>query len=191
MVSHISPSTPVFFLDTAQHFPETLAYRQKLVARLKLSNVRDIVPEVSEVTQLDPYGNLHDRDQDACCHLRKVRPLERALSGIEARITGRKRFQSRDRRATSTIGWSGDHISVNPLAGWTAEAIKTYILEHELPRHPLSAQGFASIGCKPCTTAVLPGEDHRAGRWRNSEKTECGIHLGSNGRLVQTISAGC
>ncbi len=191
MVSQISPDLPVYFLDTVKHFPETLTYRQDLVERLGLRDVRDIVPEAHEVTRLDPQGSLHVHDHDACCHLRKVRPLERAMAGIEARISGRKRFQSKDRRSMTTIGWSGDHVSVNPLAGWTAEAIKTYILDHELPRHPLSARGFASIGCEPCTTAVLPGEDMRAGRWRNSEKTECGIHLGTNGRWVQTQPAGC
>jgi len=191
MVSQISPDLPVYFLDTAKHFSETLTYRQDLVERLGLRDVRDIEPDTGEIRRLDPQGILHTQNQDACCQLRKVRPLERAMAGIEARISGRKRFQSKDRRSMTTIGWSGDHVSVNPLAGWTAEAIKTYILDHELPRHPLIADGFASIGCKPCTTAVQPGEDVRAGRWRNSEKTECGIHPGANGRWGQAQPAGC
>jgi phosphoadenosine phosphosulfate reductase len=191
MVSQISPDLPVYFLDTVKHFPETLTYRHELVERLGLRDVRDIAPDAAELGRFDPQGSLHARDQDACCQLRKVNPLERAMAGIEARISGRKRFQSKDRRSMTTIGWSGDHVSVNPLAGWTAEAIKTYILDHELPRHPLIANGFASIGCAPCTTAVRPGEDMRAGRWRNNEKTECGIHMGANGRWVQTQPAGC
>jgi len=180
MVSQISPGIPVFFLNTAKHFPETLEYRKHLVKRLGLSNVHEILPELNDVMRFDLNGRLHVSDHDACCRLRKVQPLQRALSGFESRITGRKRFQSKDRRTTTTIGWAGDHVAVNPLAGWTAEDIKSYILEYELPRHPLTAHGFASIGCEPCTTPVQPGEDNRAGRWRNSEKTECGIHLRSN-----------
>jgi len=188
MVSRIAPATPVFFLNTDKHFPETLAFRHQLVAQLGLSDVREIVPQTSEVARLDADGLLHGEDHDACCDLRKVQPLERALAGFEARITGRKRFQSRDRSALETIGWDGTHVAVNPLAGWSVQAIKTYILENDLPRHPLVARGFASIGCAPCTTAVEPGEDIRAGRWRNSEKTECGIHLNRAGKFVPSSS---
>lgn len=191
MVAKIAPETPVFFLDTGKHFPETLSYRQKLVEAVGLTNVRDIVPDEAEIAAEDEHGHLHALDNNKCCDLRKVRPLEKALSGFEARISGRKRFQSKGRRSLNTIDWSRDHVAINPLAGWTATDIKAYILEHDLPRHPLVAQGFASIGCGPCTTAVAAGEDARAGRWRQTDKTECGIHLNHNGEFVRTIPAGC
>jgi len=190
MISRISPATPVIFLNTNKHFPETLAYRHDLVRFLGLKDVRDIEPDLREVARLDGDGRLHADNYDACCNLRKVQPLERALNGFEARITGRKRFQSQGRSLTGTIGWAGDHVAINPLAIWTTEDLKSYILKHDLPRHPLVHRGFASIGCAPCTTSVEPGEHMLAGRWRNSEKTECGIHPGVDGSFVQTHLAG-
>ncbi len=188
MVSRISPATPVIFLNTNKHFTETLTYRHDLVKLLGLRDVRDIEPDLREVSRLDGDGRLHVKNYDACCNLRKVRPLERAVTGFEARITGRKRFQSQGRGLTETIGWAGDHVAINPLAGWTAEDLKSYILKYDLPRHPLVARGFASIGCAPCTTIVHSGEGVRAGRWRNHEKTECGIHASPADKPVRNAS---
>ena len=126
---------------------------------------------------------LHLHDPDACCVLRKVVPLERALDGFDAWITGRKRFQGGDRTALEFFEPSDGRLKVNPLAQWTRENVQDYIAENRLPRHPLVARGFPSIGCAPCTTRVDPGEDDRAGRWRDLTKSECGIHFGPDGTV--------
>src|SRR5690606_23914214 len=128
----------------------------------------------------DRNGLLWTRNVDACCALRKVRPLARAMEGFDAWITGRKRFQSDTRAAIPLVEKSGRKFKVNPLAEWTPEAIAAYMTAHDLPPHPLVADGFLSIGCMPCTRAVQPGESARAGRWAGLEKTECGIHIGEN-----------
>ncbi len=176
MVSRVDPSVPVIFLETGKLFGETLDYRNALVARLGLTDVRDIHPDPVELATADPDGDLWSRNPDACCHVRKVVPLARALSGFDAWISGRKRFHGGDRTKLSYIEPDGAHIKINPLAGWTRDDIETYYDVRELPRHPLFEQGYPSIGCAPCTRAVAPGEDIRAGRWSGMEKTECGIH---------------
>jgi phosphoadenosine phosphosulfate reductase len=176
MVAGIDPRTPVIFLDTGKLFPETLAYRDRLVERLQLSDVRSIAPDPTMLLARDPQGTLHQRDPDACCRLRKVEPLERALAGFAAIISGRKRYQGGARRALRAIELGDGVLRVNPLAGFSPERLEWERLARGLPRHPLEAQGFLSIGCAPCTDRVRPGEDRRAGRWRGLEKRECGIH---------------
>ena len=114
---------------------------------------------------------------NACCALRKVEPLEKALQSYEAWFTGRKSFQSSSRATLSVFEAEGTKFKINPLAHWTKNDIDTYFEDNDLPRHPLEADGYLSIGCMPCTDRVGPGEDMRAGRWRGSEKTECGIHM--------------
>ena len=116
-------------------------------------------------------------DTNACCHLRKVKPLNDALSGFDGWITGRKRYQSSTRANVPLYEKQDRKIKVNPLAHWTAQAVADYINAHDLPRHPLVAKGYPSIGCLPCTTRVGDHEDPRAGRWRDADKTECGIHF--------------
>ena len=179
MISGIDKSTPVVFVDTGQHFPETLAYRDRLVESLGLSNIVLAEPEAETLAVEDPEKFLFASDPDRCCEIRKVQPLSRALAPYEAWITGRKSFQSIDRARTPLFEAEGERVKVNPLVGWSAGDLLAYIKQADLPPHPLVAKGFPSIGCLPCTSAVRPGEDARAGRWRGKAKTECGIHLGA------------
>jgi phosphoadenosine phosphosulfate reductase len=179
MVSEIDKKTPVVFVDTGQLFPETLAYRDELVARLGLANVIVAEPEAATLNAEDPEKFLFASDPDRCCDIRKVLPLGKALENYEAWITGRKSFQSATRAAVPLFEAEGERVKVNPLVGWTASDVLAYIAKAGLPPHPLVAKGFPSIGCLPCTSAVRPGEDPRAGRWRGRAKTECGIHMGA------------
>ena len=183
MLAQIDPATVVLFVDTQMLFPETLAYQQDVARALGLLNVRRIRTRPQDLHNGDPDGALHKTDTDACCDLRKTAPLERALAGFDSWITGRKRFQSDTRAALEVVEAEQGRIKINPLAGWQATDLLGYIDAHDLPRHPLVAKGFPSIGCAPCTSAVRAGEPSRAGRWRGHEKHECGIHF-SNGRAV-------
>ena len=176
MISGIDKRTPVVFVDTGQHFPETLAYRDALVARLGLTNVIVADPDPALLAAEDPEKFLFASDPDRCCEIRKVLPLAKALEGYEAWITGRKGFQSASRAKVPLFEAEGERVKVNPLVGWRAGDLLAYIREADLPPHPLVAKGYPSIGCLPCTSAVRPGEDSRAGRWRGRGKVECGIH---------------
>lgn len=186
-VASVDPATPVIFLDTGKHFDETLRYRDMLVERLGLTNVRSTVPDATRLAEHDPNGELHAIEADACCHLRKTEPLERALAGFDVSITGRKRHQNALRLRMPVVEADGARTKVNPLAEWSPSEVRAYMVLHELPAHPLTERGYLSIGCRPCTSPVADGEDPRAGRWRGSGKTECGIHLSRNGRMVRTI----
>ena len=184
LVSVIAPGTPVLFIDTQMLFPETLEYQRELADKLNLTDIRLIRADRRDTSFEDPDGTLHQFNTDSCCNLRKTVPLERALKSFDGWITGRKRFQATTRLALEFFeNEGGKRIKVNPLAHWGREDLEDYIVNNRLPRHPLVAKGFPSIGCAPCTTAVKEGEDPRAGRWRNSEKTECGIHF-INGKAV-------
>jgi phosphoadenosine phosphosulfate reductase len=177
LVAGIDPRTPVIFLETGKLFPETLAYRDRLVEQLGLADVRSIRPDAAALLVADPAGDLWRRDPDLCCRLRKVEPLAKALQGFSAWINGRKRYQGDGRRGLPLVEREGGRIKFNPLAHWSAEDIARYFAQHRIPRHPLEAWGYRSIGCEPCTTPTSTDEDPRAGRWRGSEKTECGIHF--------------
>jgi phosphoadenosine phosphosulfate reductase len=176
LVAEIDPSTPVLFIDTGRHFAETLHYRDRLVAFLGLKGLRTIGPTEDEARRLDPCGSLAAHNPDACCAFRKVAPLDRALRNFDAWITGRKRYQSRSREHLPVCEPDGRLLKFNPLANWAAEAVLHYMIQNNLPRHPLVDQGYLSIGCAPCTSPVRAGEDARSGRWRGFDKTECGIH---------------
>jgi phosphoadenosine phosphosulfate reductase len=185
MVSVIDPATPVLFVDTQMLFPETLTYQQEVAAHLGLQDVRTIHASKISLLAGDPDGTLHKHSTDACCDLRKVRPMEAALAPFDSWITGRKRFQSGTRAALDFFETEGDiRIKINPLAHWAPEDVQEYMVNNRLPRHPLVAKGYPSIGCAPCTSPVKPGEDPRAGRWRGAEKEECGIHF-IDGRIVR------
>lgn len=189
MVAKIDRATPVLFLETGMLFPETLAYQQSLAARLGLSDLRVIRPDDAAVAAADPAGDLHQGQPDACCALRKTRPLERALAGFDVWITGRKRGQSPSRAEMRLYETdAAGRLKLNPLKDWLAGQVAAYLDQHDLPKHPLVAQGYPSIGCGPCTTPVAPGEDARAGRWRGQSKTECGIHF-ENGRAIRSPRA--
>ena len=185
LVSVIAPETPVLFIDTRMLFAETLDYQREVAESLHLCDVRTIRAAQPRVAFEDPDNTLHQVNTDACCHVRKVEPLERALSTFDGWITGRKRYQGTSREAVDFFEAEGDsRIKVNPLAHWGRDDLEEYMVENRLPRHPLVAKGFASIGCAPCTSAVKLGEDPRAGRWRGSEKVECGIHF-AGGKAVR------
>lgn len=180
MVSEIDPAFPVLMLETLMLFPETLDYQTQLAELLGLTGVRNLYPRPAELMAEDADGTLHRRDQDACCDLRKVRPLERALARFPVSISGRKRFQAATRAEIDVFEVKDGGLRVNPLAAWSAQDVRDYMIRHDLPLHPLVSRGYPSIGCAPCTTPVAEGEDPRAGRWRGSEKIECGIHFGSD-----------
>jgi len=177
MASEIAKDVPVIFLDTEMLFRETLQYQQDVAEHLGLRDIRTVTPERADLLTHDVDGLLHQVNRDACCTLRKVQPLEDALTGLGGWITGRKRFQGGSRADMAIFEKGGRRIKVNPLAKWSAEQARAYIAEHNLPRHPLVAQGYPSIGCAPCTSRVRDSEHARAGRWRDHAKTECGIHL--------------
>jgi phosphoadenosine phosphosulfate reductase len=176
MVARIDRATPVIFLDTGKLFGETLRYRDALAARLGLADLRTVMPNAAELGRRDADGTLWRRDPDACCRLRKVEPLARALDGFAAIISGRKRYHGGARGALPVIELVDRRVRVDPLAGFTRERLERAMAERGLPPHPLEAEGFLSIGCMPCTDRVAPAEDRRAGRWRGLAKTECGIH---------------
>tara|TARA_R110002094_G_scaffold204617_1_gene175520 strand:- start:506 stop:1255 length:750 start_codon:yes stop_codon:yes gene_type:complete len=185
LLSVISPHTPVLFIDTQMLFAETLAYQQELAQKLYLTDIRRLSPSPASLAMGDPDGTLHQYDTDACCALRKTDVLEAALSGFDAWITGRKRYQSGTRADVEFFEADGDaRLKINPLAHWGRDDLEEYMINNRLPRHPLVAQGYPSIGCAPCTSPVAEGEDPRAGRWRGSAKTECGIHF-INGKMVR------
>jgi phosphoadenosine phosphosulfate reductase len=185
MMSVIDRTTPVLFIDTEMLFPETLDYQLDLTRRLQLSDVRVLRPDRDEAFTTDPQNDLHRHDPDACCALRKLAPMSRAVAPFDAWISGRKRYQG-GRRTTLAFfeDEDGRRIKVNPLAFWTRDDVQDYIVNNRLPRHPLVERGFPSIGCAPCTTSVAPGEDPRAGRWRGQEKVECGLHF-ADGKSVR------
>lgn len=176
LIGTIDPAVPVLFLETSKHFPETLAYRDTLVRKIGLTNVRDITPDAEMLAKKDETGLRWSYDPDGCCEIRKVLPLKAALAGFDAQYTGRKAFQSKTRSALPRFEVEEGRLKVNPLADWDKARIEAYFEEHDLPPHPLVEQGYPSIGCAPCTSRVLPGEDPRAGRWRGWDKVECGIH---------------
>ena len=189
LVSIMDRHTPVIFIDTEMLFAETLTYQAELADRLRLTDIRILKPKRDDVFTRDNEGLLHLHDPDACCHLRKTEPLQRALAGFDAWITGRKRYQGTSRASIDFFENEDDRrIKVNPLAHWGSSDLRDYIIENRLPRHPLVAKGYPSIGCAPCTTRVNDGEDPRAGRWRDLEKVECGIHI-VDGRVVRNAAA--
>jgi phosphoadenosine phosphosulfate reductase len=182
LAAEIDRSVPVLFLETGQHFAETLRYRDDLTRVLGLTDVRSIGPTTAERASNDPSDELWRYDPDACCRFRKVTPLERALKPFDAWVTGRKRHQALTRVALPVVEQVDGKVKINPLADWTAEAIEAEMVRRGLPRHALSLAGYPSIGCAPCTRAVAAGEDPRSGRWAGTGKTECGIH-----RLPETV----
>ena len=185
MVSIMDRTTPVIFLDTHMLFQETIDYQIGLTEHLGLTDVRRITPSPSQIARTDPFGKLRAHDADACCALRKSVPLDFALHGFDAWITGRKRFQSDTRAALEFFEPEGkERLKINPLAHWTRENVREYMTENNLPKHPLVAHGYPSIGCAPCTSKVADGEDPRAGRWRDEDKTECGIHF-ADGKIIR------
>ncbi|MCR4268668.1 phosphoadenylyl-sulfate reductase [Nitratireductor sp. ZSWI3] len=177
LIAEADPDLPVTFLDTGQHFGETLEYRDQLADDLGLTNIVVIRPLDDALAANDPDGVLHKSDTDGCCAIRKVEPMARAVAPYRAWFTGRKRGQAATRADMPVFEAVGPRIRINPLARWTTEDQAAYMVKHDLRQNPLVAFGYLSIGCFPCTTPVQPGEDPRSGRWAGQAKTECGIHL--------------
>ncbi|MEP9379425.1 phosphoadenylyl-sulfate reductase [Aquabacter sp. CN5-332] len=177
MMAQVDRSIPVIFLDTGHMFPETLAYRDELVALLGLMDVRSNRPDPADHAARDPDDSLWADDPDACCALRKVEPLTRALAPFDAWINGRKRYQAATRARIPVVEFDEGRVKFNPLAALGPAEIDAWMSAHRLPQHPLKTFGFASVGCMPCTSRVATGEDARSGRWRGQAKTECGIHV--------------
>ena len=176
MIAQVDRDVPVIFTNTQKMFGETLAYRDELSERLGFTDLRVYRPDPRVLADKDATGLRWSYDPDGCCDLRKVQPLRRALAPFSAWISGRKGFQAGTRRALPRFEEDEGRLKLNPLADWDKSALDAYFVEHDLPRHPLESQGYASIGCSPCTSKVLPGEDPRSGRWRGWDKIECGIH---------------
>jgi phosphoadenosine phosphosulfate reductase len=176
LMADVDPAIPVIFLDTGWLFTETLTYRDTLIARLGLRDVRSIKPLEETLLREDPDRDLWFSDPDACCRIRKVEPLNRALAPFGAWINGRKRFQGGARAAMAVVEEDADRLKFNPFANVSREEIAAIYASADLPPHPLAASGYQSIGCMPCTSRTAPDEDARAGRWRGRAKTECGIH---------------
>jgi phosphoadenosine phosphosulfate reductase len=176
VMADVDPAIPVIFLDTGWLFEETLAYRDALIATLGLQDVRSLKPAEEALQREDPERELWFSDPDACCRIRKVEPLARALAPFEAWINGRKRFQGGARAAIAVVEADGSRLKFNPFANVSRQDIEAIYTQAGLPPHPLAAAGFLSVGCMPCTSRTSPDEDLRAGRWRGRPKTECGIH---------------
>jgi phosphoadenosine phosphosulfate reductase len=185
LVATADPTVPVIFVDTLKMFQETLDYRETLTSLFGLTNSSVVQPDAAVLAAKDENGLRWSWDPDGCCEIRKVEPLARAKQGLDAWISGRKAFQSVTRENLPRFEIENGRLKINPLGNWTKDDLDAYFAEHDLPRHPLEAQGYLSVGCAPCTSVVKPGEDPRAGRWRGWDKTECGIHT-----LASTVPGG-
>ncbi len=184
LVAAVDPATPILFVNTGKLFGETLRYRDRLQDLLGLTDVRSLGPHPVARANKDPNGVLWSRDPDACCAFRKVEPLKRALDGFSALVTGRKRFQTRERSSMYAVEFFGGRFRFNPLCDWSLADVDAYFAKHNLPRHPLVEDGYVSIGCMPCTRRLQAGESYRDGRWAGLEKDECGIHTGVDGEGI-------
>jgi len=189
MVAQVDKGLPVYFLETGKHFPETLDYVETLKQQLGLTDLIALHPDAKDLVRFDPTGDLWETDPDSCCHIRKTEPLDAVVSGFGGWVTGRKRFQTKERGVLPHFELtSDDRIKVNPLAYFSDADITSYKLKYGLPEHPLYAKGYKSIGCAPCTSVVAEGEDPRAGRWRGLNKKECGIHFDFNGAIAKPMA---
>lgn len=188
MIAEIDRGLPIVFLDTGKHFEETLDYRDALAADFGLTDIRVIKPDEAALARIDPKGDLHKTDTDACCDVRKVETMARGVAPFRAWFTGRKRYQAATRTALPVFESVGSRIRINPLARFTTADQADYMRSHALRENPLVAYGYLSIGCFPCTQAVKPGEDARSGRWAGQAKVECGIHLSGLDRSLTDAS---
>jgi len=181
LVADIDPTAPILFVNTGKLFGETLRYRDRLQDLLGLTDIRSLGPHPIARANKDPEGMLWSRDPDACCAFRKVQPLKQALDGFTALVTGRKRFQTRERASMNAVEFFDGRFRFNPLYDWSLADVDAHFAAHNLPRHPLVDDGYVSIGCMPCTRRLQTGESYRDGRWSGLEKDECGIHTGVDG----------
>ncbi len=179
MVARALPGVSVLFVDTGYHFPETLGTRDSVAAAHRVELLA-LTPRQTVAEQDSTFGpDLWSRDPDACCGLRKVEPLARGLEPFHAWVTGLRRDEAGTRRHVGVVEWDQKRsmVKVNPIATWSQAKTEAYMAENGVLVNPLADAGYPSIGCRPCTRAVAPGEDPRSGRWSGRSKTECGIHL--------------
>ena len=183
LLSHLAsravPGVNVVFLDTGYHFAETIGTRDWVSGVMPITLVNVQAPQTVAEQDAEHGPQLHQRDPDLCCSLRKVKPLAQALAGYAAWGSGVRRDESPSRAGTKVVDWDAKRgmVKVNLLAAWTQDDVDAYVVEHQVPVNPLQEIGYASIGCAPCTRPVAPGEDPRAGRWAGRGKTECGLHV--------------
>jgi len=177
LIADVDPGMPIIFFDTGMHFPQTLDYRDALIEKLGLTDVRTYRPAEEERARVDPDNKLWKTDTDACCALRKVQPLAPALEGFDAWVTGRKRFHGGARLSLPVFEHADGRFKINPLANWSQDDVDLLFEQYQLPRHPLVAQGYPSIGCWPCTSPAADPNDVRSGRWVGQDKSECGLHV--------------
>jgi phosphoadenosine phosphosulfate reductase len=178
LASQVLPGVDIVFLDTGYHFAETIGMRDAVAAVLPVT-VKTILPLKTVAQQDSEFGaKLHDRDPNLCCAMRKVEPLERALSSYTAWASGLRRADSVSRADAKVVEWDAKRgkVKLNPIATWTDEQVDDYIAVNGILVNPLLSDGYGSIGCAPCTRRLLPGEGARAGRWAGTNKTECGLH---------------
>ena len=175
LVSKIDKSVPVIFLNTGKLFPKTLEYLKIIRKKLNLTNIKIFKPDQDFLKKYDPNGNLHKTNPNLCCHIRKTLPLKKSMINYDAWINGRKRFHGFERSKLKKIEMVNGLIKINPLADWSFNQIKNYMLNNNLPEHPLITEGYKSIGCQPCTSKSK--DSIRDGRWADSLKSECGIHV--------------
>jgi len=179
MVVHIAPETPIFFINTGYHFWETLMFREKLADEWKL-NIIDLYRDSRwDLFARQNIRSLPLKDPNLCCYLHKVEPMQNALKGYKAWISGIRRDQTSVRAQANFLEIQKDGLlKINPLLNWKREDVNRYIEEHNLPHHPLYEKGYRSVGCAPCTIAVGENDNERAGRWAGRGKLECGLHTG-------------
>ncbi len=176
LIAQTEPDLDVFFLDTGFHFQETIDTRDHYAGRVRL---RTVLPLLTVEEQNREHGErLFDRDPDRCCAIRKVEPLNRALTGHHAWITGMRRVDAPTRTDITLVGWDDKRgmVKINPIAAWDDDDVDRFAFEEDVFLNPLRERGYPSIGCAPCTRPVAKGEDPRAGRWAGKNKTECGLH---------------
>lgn len=182
MVSKAIPDIPVLFLDTGFHFPETLAFRDTLIDKFNL-NVLNVSTAMGHQGFKNNYGNLYLTDPDLCCHINKTHPLQTKLKEYKGWITGVRGDQTKERAAMELFSVTEEgKVKICPMLDWTSKDLWSFHNEHDLPDHPLLVKGYMSIGCAPCTRAVVDPNDERSGRWADNCKTECGIHTNLNNK---------
>jgi phosphoadenosine phosphosulfate reductase len=179
LATQVKSTVDVLFLETGYHFAETIGTRDAVATVYPDIRVVNAAAEQTVAQQDAEYGpKLHDRDPNQCCHLRKVIPLRKTLSGYSAWVTGVRRVDAPTRANTPIVTWDDRNglVKINPIAPWTDDEFRAYIDEHGVLENPLVSAGYPSIGCAPCTARVAPGADPRSGRWAGQSKTECGLH---------------
>lgn len=176
VISRICPNTPIFFIDTGFHFPETLAFLETIKKKLGL-NIVELKPLIEHEEFLKQHGELHQDNPNMCCYMNKVEPLQRELTKYDAWISGIRRDQTNQRADTQIISMQENGLyKICPMVNWTEKNVDSYIEKLHLPKHPLHKAGYRSIGCACCTVRTTEGQDARSGRWSGKEKTECGLH---------------